>query len=71
MIGYILSMSQGKILDEVNGDLEAVADFGSAPPLSFREDDEADVAQTDQPLERPQVVPRDFVLRHFWVDLRS
>lgn len=69
MIGYVQSMPPPEILAEVN----AFAGRKGLPPLNppggrFTM---AQIARLEQMLDRPQVPPTPFALRHLWVDLRS
>ena len=69
MIGYIRSMSSGDILDEVN--LHAKSVSGSTIKLSYRGWVEKGVSRLNQELDRPEVPPTPFELRHLWADLRE
>lgn len=71
MIGYVLSMSFGEILEDVNGYLGEPWDLGSAPPIHFPNTQPGGIAQTSQSLARARFLPRQFTLRHLWVDLRK
>ena len=70
MVGYVLSMSFGDILAEVNDAVDAMP--FPAPRLAFPEADfpSEGIARTSQQLERQHVQPRNFDLAHLWVDLR-
>lgn len=71
MIGYVLSMSFDPILGEVNRHLGVLSELGSAAPIYFSEVGRDQTARASQVLDRLRVLPRDFVLRHLWIDLRS
>ena len=71
MIGYVLSMSFERILEEVNTYLGEPTEFGSAPLIRFPNARPGGIARTAQMLDRLRVAPRRFALRHMWVDLRE
>lgn len=67
MVAYVMSPSNGEILEDLNNTLEEIASLGSVPPISFR-NPEAAIAEAAQALGRACVSPRDFMLRHLWAD---
>jgi len=69
MVGYVQNMELDDILMEVN----AKADELAVPHLVLSSDSWAigQVNRLDQVLNRPDVLPTPFSLRHIWVDLRS
>ena len=69
MIGYIQSMNPPQILAEVNcfARKESVAAINS-PVHGWNE---AGVSKLEQRVNRPEVTPTPFYLRHLWVDLRN
>jgi hypothetical protein len=69
MIGYIRSMTSEDILNEVNGYAEEKGI--SSVTLSDSGWVDEGVSRLDQELNRPQVPPSPFSLRHLWVDLRQ
>ncbi len=69
MIGYIQNMTPNDILIEVN---YCAAESGiSAINLSAAGWKNNDVSRLDQLLDRPNVPPTHFNLRHLWIDLRD
>ncbi|QGZ89497.1 hypothetical protein [Microcystis aeruginosa] len=68
MIGYIQNMELKEILNEVNKHCSqlTIIDLTLSP-----EGWQNDVSRLDHQLERPEVPPSPFNLRHLWVDLRS
>ncbi len=71
MIGYVLSMNFARIREEVNGHLDEPYAFGFARPIRIPDTRKGGIAKTDQALDRARVLPRRFILRHLWVDLRN
>lgn len=69
MVGYIRSMSSKDILDEVNGHATGVG--LDEIILSDGGWISNGVSRLDQKLDRPEVPPTPFSLRHLWVDLRQ
>lgn len=69
MIGYIQSMKLEDILAEVN----AHAGQKKLPGIALSEEGwkENGVSRLEQTLERPQVSPGRFQLRHMWLDVRA
>lgn len=69
MIGYIQSMNPPRILAEVNG----FAGKASIAGINFPVDgwNEDGVSRLEQRVHRPEVPPKQFYLRHLWVDLRN
>jgi len=69
MIGYLQNMPPPKILAEVN----AFAGQKGLPPLnpSGGRLIMGRISRLNQRLDRPEVPPTPFALRHLWVDLRS
>jgi hypothetical protein len=67
MIGYIQDMNIQTILDEVNSSVNSVC-----LPLLILSDEECTTAisRLDHKLDRPDIEPTSFELRHLWVDLR-
>ena len=63
MIGYIINMKQGEILEAVNNYIPE-----RFPKLDFKFTQK--VVKTVQYLNRNYVEPKDFKLNHLWVDLR-
>ena len=68
MIGYIQSMEAKDILAEVNE--EAVNRNIPAIKLSPKGWKKRGVSRLDHEFNRPEVVPKHFTLRHFWLDLQ-
>lgn len=68
MIGYIISMSPMKILNEVNGHQKKHCPHN--PMLAFKFG-KKNVRQCFQKLNRKNVKPDKFKLFHLWVDLRT
>ncbi|MCE2718047.1 MAG: hypothetical protein ACK57R_13400 [Dolichospermum sp.] len=67
MIGYIQDMELQNILEEVN--TNAVSEL--LPDIQLSSDGEQpDITRLDQRLEREQIQPTPFDLRHLWVDLK-
>jgi len=69
MIGCIQSMRMDEILWEVNN----FALQASISTIALSEDNLRDnaISRLDQRLDRPEVLPTPFDLRHLWVDLRQ
>ena len=69
MIGYIQSMKPLQILVEVNGFArrQSIADI-KAPLFGWNKDG---VSRLEQRVHRTDVPPKQFYLRHLWVDLRN
>ncbi|MGH7595026.1 MAG: hypothetical protein ACREOI_01690 [bacterium] len=69
MVGYIQSMQTDEILREVNNFVQQA----SLSTIALLEDNlqENGVSRFDQRLNRPEVLPTPFDLRHLWVDLRQ
>jgi hypothetical protein len=68
MLGYIISMSPEKILNEVN--LHQKKHCSNNPAVEFERVRES-VRQYGQELNRKHVKPRQFKLIHLWADLRK
>ncbi|NCR25670.1 MAG: hypothetical protein GPJ20_06460 [Microcystis aeruginosa BS13-10] len=68
MIGYIQNMELNEILNEVN---EHCSQLTIIELTLSPEGWQNDVSRLDHQLERPDVPPSPFNLRHLWVDLRS
>jgi hypothetical protein len=68
MIGYIQNMNENDILIEVNN--AALAASLTTIILSKDGWKIGDVSRLEQKLDRPDVPPTPFDLRHLWVDLR-
>lgn len=68
MVGYIRSMASADILDEVNGN----ATRASLHKINLNKDGwvAKGVSRLEQTIDRPNVPPTPFSLRHLWVDLR-
>jgi len=67
MIGYIQDMELQTILEEVN--TNAASEL--LPNITISSDGEQpDITKLDQRLEREQIQPTPFDLRHLWVDLK-
>jgi len=68
MIGYIQNMELKEILNKVNKHCSqlTIIELTLSP-----EGWQNDVSRLDHQLERPDVPPSPFNLRHLWVDLRS
>ena len=69
MIGYIQSMVVSNILDEVNK--EACSCGITAITLSSEGWKKKGVSRLDHELDRPEIHPTHFKLRHLWLDLRQ
>lgn len=69
MIGYVQNMELNDILDEVN----TCAKNNSIPKITSVEKylNVGDVSRLEHKLDRPEVLPTPFDLRHLWVDLRK
>lgn len=69
MVGYIRSMPSGDILKEVNGHATRV----SLHRIMLSSDGWVDrgVSRLEQKLDRSEIPPTPFSLRHLWVDLRK
>lgn len=69
MVGYIRSMTSEDILTEVNGH----AARANLRKLRLSDDTwtAKGVSRLEQTLDRPEVPPSPFSLRHLWVDLRQ
>jgi hypothetical protein len=67
MIGYIQDMNIQTILEEINSNVNSVC-----LPLLILSDEECTTAisRLDHKLDRPDIEPTPFELRHLWVDLR-
>ncbi|KFD41491.1 hypothetical protein DK28_0208705 [Peptococcaceae bacterium SCADC1_2_3] len=68
MVGYIISMSPEKILDEVNTRQKQHCHYNPAVEFKFVKEN---VQQYRQELNRKNLKPEMFKLIHLWVDLRS
>lgn len=68
MVGYIISMSPEKILDEVNTHQRQHCHYNPAIEFEFAK---GNVQQYRQKLNRKNLQPEVFKLIHLWVDLRS
>jgi hypothetical protein len=68
MVGYIISMSPEKILDEVNTRQKQHCPYNPAVEFEFVKEN---VRQYRQKLNRKNLKPEMFKLVHLWVDLRS
>ncbi|MEW6662087.1 MAG: hypothetical protein ACOY9Y_09030 [Bacillota bacterium] len=68
MVGYIISMSPEKILDEVNTHQKQHCSCNPAIQFEFVQ---GNVQQYRQKLSRKNLKPEAFILIHLWVDLRS
>lgn len=68
MVGYIISMSPEKILDEVNTHQKQHCPYNPAIKFKFVK---RNVQQYRQKLNRKNLKPEVFQLIHLWVDLRS
>jgi len=68
MIGYVQSMETKNILEEVN----AEAANCNIPPIKLNPKGwkKKGVSWLDHKLDRPDVLPTPFKLRHLWLDLR-
>jgi hypothetical protein len=67
MIGYIQDMELQTILDEVN--TNAASEL--LPNITISSDGEQpDITRLDQRLQREEIQPTQFDLRHLWVDLK-
>ena len=68
MIGYVQSMETKEILKEVN----AKAESSNVPLIKLNSKGwkKDGVSRLDHELDRPEVTPSPFKLRHFWLDLR-
>ena len=68
MIGYVQSMELKEILTEVNTE----ADNSEIPPIQLNSKGwkRNGVSRLDHELDRPEVPPTPFKLRHLWLDLR-
>jgi len=69
MVGYIQSMEFDDILKEVNGYLQEESLAEIILPTSVW--NKNGVSRLEQHLERNEVLPSPFDLRHLWVDLRN
>jgi hypothetical protein len=69
MIGYIRSMTSDDILNEVNA--HATSACLHLIVLSGNGWVDEGVSRLEQQLDRPEVPPTPFSLRHLWVDLRQ
>jgi hypothetical protein len=67
MIGYIIDMSPGTILDEVNNYQKTECPRNHAIAFTFTQEH---VNTTHQILNRTTVMPENFKLTHMWADLR-
>ncbi len=67
MIGYIQDMELQTILEEVN--TNAASELLPNITISS-EGEQPDITKLDQRLEREQIQPTPFDLRHLWVDLK-
>jgi hypothetical protein len=67
MIGYIQDMELQTILEEVNTNAESEL----LPNIKLSSDGEQpEITRLDQRLDREQIQPTPFALRHLWVDLK-
>jgi len=66
MVGYIISMSPEKILDEVNTHQKQHCSYNTAIKLGFVK---GNVHQYRQKLNRKNLKPEVFKLVHLWVNL--
>ena len=68
MVGYVQSMETKEILGEVN--VEAMN--YSIPPIELNSKGwkKNGVSRLDHELDRPEILPTPFKLRHLWLDLR-
>ena len=68
MVGYVQSMELKKILNEVNKE----AGNSAIPPIQLNSKGwkENGVSRLGHELDRPDVPPTPFKLRHLWLDLR-
>jgi len=69
IVGYIRSMDFQDILSEVN----SCAEEESLPEIMLSSDEwnEEGVSRLEEELQRPEVSPSPFNLRHLWADLRQ
>ncbi len=72
MIGYVQNMRLQSIIEEVNSHIVS-SPHPQIPLLSFLQDefDNEGIVKTSQQLNRTNVWPSPFELRHLWVDLRQ
>jgi hypothetical protein len=68
MLGYVISMTPEKILEEINSHQKK--HFSDNPAIEF-ECVRENIQQYGQKLERKNLEPRKFKLIHLWVDLRK
>lgn len=72
MIGYIQNMEFEDILKEVNQCI-ALTQTHKIPPIKFsaKKTSSKEIIETAQKLNRTEINPSSFNLRHIWVDLRK